>query len=157
MFGQHQGVQSAVGLVHRQWLGKVLKVAVQVHVFLRDAALIRKTMRVKGVHIQYGHALGMGLGPPSSVSQRVHLHAAAAKALHTMASAGDDQQPLGVGRAVQHHVGGQGLAVAARQRVRVGVHRQPGTGGSRLKLGASLGVAVRKSVGLGHGCALRQP
>ena len=96
----------------------------------------------------------MGLRPPGGMAQRVHLHAAAAKALHAVAGAADDEQPLGVGRAVQHHVGGQGLAVAAWQRVRVGLHRQAGAGRSRQKLGARLGVAVRKSVGLGHGATV---
>ena len=154
VIGQHQGVQGAVGLVHRQRLGKVLKVTVQVDVFLRHAALVRKTMRVEGVHIQHGHALGVSLPPPGGVAQCVDLHAAAAKALHTMAGAADNQQLLGIGRAVQHHVSGQGLAVAAGQRVRVRLHRQPGAGRSRQKLGARLGVAVRKSVGLGHGATV---
>jgi energy-coupling factor transporter ATP-binding protein EcfA2 len=116
VFGQQQRLHVPVRGIDRQGLRKVVEVAVQVHVFLGHAPDVRETVRVQRVDVEHGHALGAGFFAPLGVVQRKHLHAAAAIAFHAMAGAADDEQAVGVGGAVTHHVHGQGLAVAPFQR-----------------------------------------
>jgi hypothetical protein len=107
-------VQLGVARVGRQALAEVLEVTVQVHVLVRDAAHMRKAVRVQRMDVQHRHARCLGLGAPVAVMQGKHLHTAAAVALHPVAGAADDQQLLGIRRAVQHYVHRQGFAVASR-------------------------------------------
>ena len=123
-FGQQQGLDFAVGRVVRQRLREVLKVAVDVHVFVGHAPHMRKPVRVERVDVEHRHTLGFGGCTPSGVLQGMDLHARAAITLHPVAGAADDQQRLGVGGTVEHHVHGERFSVPALERVGVRVHRQ---------------------------------
>ncbi|MCY1362859.1 hypothetical protein D9M69_495970 [compost metagenome] len=141
-------MQLGVGLIDRQRLREVHEVAVQVDVLVRHAAAVRKAVRVERMHVQHRHALRLGLLAPFGVVQREHLHAAAAVAFDAVAGAGDDEQPLGVGVAVERHVHRQLFAVAALERVCMRLDREAGADAALQELLARLGVARRK--GLAH-------
>lgn len=146
--GQQQVVDFAVSRVVGQGLGKVLKVAVDVHVFMGHPAHMRKTMRVECVDVEHGHALRTGRVSPNGVLQRVDLHTRAAIALDPMASAADDQQAMCIRVAVEHHVHGQSFTVAPSQGVKVGVHCQAGGLGGSQEFVAGLGIAGGKVGGV---------
>ena len=130
MIRQQQRMQATVGFVDRQGLRKILKIAVQVNILMGHPAQVGKPMGIERMHIQKSQAIRPALRPQGGIPQRVNLHAVAAEALHTMAGARHNQQPIGLGSAIEHQVRGERLAVAARQRVRVRLHRQAGAGSS---------------------------
>jgi hypothetical protein len=132
--------------VDGQGLAEVLEVAVEVHVFVRDPAQVREAIGVERMQVEHGHALRMRRRAPISVMQRVHLHAAAAKALHAMAGAADDQQLVGIRRAITRHVQCQRFALAAGQRVRVRLQRQARRGSGLQKARPGLCVVGRKGL-----------
>ena len=107
---------------------------------------MRKTVRVERMDVKHGHALGFGRCAPGAVMQGMDLHAGAAITLDTVASAADDQKLLGIGCAIQHHVHGQGLAVATGQGVKVRVHLQARVLGSAQEFFTGLRVAFGKAV-----------
>ena len=96
--------------------------------------------------VEHSHALRARFITPGVVVQGKHLHTAAAIALDPMAGAADDEQLVGVGGAVTHHVHGQVFAFTALERVGVRLDRQPGRGRSFQKLHAGTRVADRKGV-----------
>ena len=98
------------------------------------------------MHPQHRHAGLCGLGAESGLAQQGHLDARSAEALQPVAAAGDDQQPARIGGTETGHVDRQFLAVAAQQRVAVGVHVQPRGHSRRRELGARFGVALREGV-----------
>ena len=64
LLGQQQILHFFVSGVVGQWLAEVVKVAIEVDIFLGDASHMRKTMGVQGVHIHHRHTtLGYGLVP----------------------------------------------------------------------------------------------
>jgi hypothetical protein len=93
---------------------KVMEIAVKVHALVRHPAVKRKTVRIERVDVEHRHASLPGLGAPCGIGQGVHLHPAAAIALHAVASAADNEQMGAVGRAIEHHIHGQRLALIMR-------------------------------------------
>jgi hypothetical protein len=111
---QQQGVQFRIGRIGWQGCREILEIAVQVDVFLRDTAQVRKTVRVERVDIEHRHTeTGCPLAP-FVILQGSHLHAAAAEPLDAVAPAGHYQQVAGIRRPGQGHIHGQGFAVAPR-------------------------------------------
>ncbi|MCY1166617.1 hypothetical protein D9M73_65630 [compost metagenome] len=142
--GQQQRLQLAVSLVDRQRLREVLEVAVQVHVFMRGAPDMRKTVGVERMDIQHRDALCLGLGTPLGVMQRKHLHTGAAITFHAVAGAADNQQRTGIGRPVAHHVHGQDLAVTSGFRMQLRLHGQAGGGCGLQELDTGFGITFGK-------------
>ncbi len=142
--GQQQRCHFAVSGVDGKWLAEVVEIAVQVHVLVRGAAQVRKPIGVERMDVQHGHALGVRQVAPLLVVQRKHLHATAAKPLHPMAAAAHDEQLVGVGWAIAHHVHGQVFAIAPQQRMAVRFDRQAGRGGGLQELRACTRVGGSK-------------
>ncbi|MDT4847275.1 hypothetical protein FQZ97_813250 [compost metagenome] len=143
---QQQIVQPGVGRVHRQRLAEILKVAVEIDVFVRHAAQVRKAVGVERVDVEHRDPGLACVLAPGLIVGRVDLHPGAAIALGPVAGAADDEQALGVGRAIERQVHGQGLAVATVQGMVVAADghasrcspfqkQHPGTGVRRCKSG----------------------
>jgi hypothetical protein len=143
---RHDGMgQFGVAGVDGQRLAEVDEIAVQVDVLLRRAPPPAEAPGVQRVHVQHRHA-GRGCrGVERRRAQQRHLHARPAEALQAVAAAGDDQQPLRVGGAEARHVDGQFLAVAADQRVAVGVGIEPGRVHRGQEQAARLRVGLREA------------
>ena len=143
---QQQRMQLGIGRVDRQGFGEILEVAVQVHVLVRGAPDMRKTVGVERVHVQNRHALRTGVITPFMVMQREDLHARAAIALDAMAGAADDEQGLGVHRAIARDVHGQYFAIASGQGMHMALNLQTGRRRALQELGARLGVTGREGI-----------
>ena len=155
LLGQQQGVQLSVGGVDLQRLRKIAKVAVEVDVFLRHPPAPGKTVWVERVDVEHRHTRFACFGAPIGVAQRKHLHARAAIAFGAMAGAADNQQAIGVCRAIAHHIHGQGFAVAPRQRRLVALDGQARSGSRFQELDARLGVGrAERLVDADHAAAL---
>ena len=108
-------------------------------------------MRVERVYVQHRHAGLARRRAQGGILQQRHLGARPAEALHAVAGAAQQQQAGGVGRAVTHHVHGQGLAIAAQHRVGMALHIEAGGFGGGQELAARLPVALREGVDAWHG------
>ncbi|MNV13203.1 hypothetical protein D3C71_1038340 [compost metagenome] len=84
---------------------------------MREAAHMREAIWVERMDVERSHARRMRLVAPLLVVQCKHLHTTAAIALDAMAGTAHDEQLLGIGRAVAHHVHGQVFTIAALQGV----------------------------------------
>ena len=148
---QQKTMQFAVRRAGGERAREVLKVAVDVHVFVRDAPDVREAIRVQRVDVEHGHALLGSAGAPGRIVQDEYLNAAAAITLDPVAGAADDEQFVGIGRAIQRHIHGQRFAVTPRQRMKVRLDRCTRQRCRRKKFGAGAGIALRKGIGDVHG------
>ena len=80
-----------------KWLGEILKIAIEIDIFLRHAANVREAIRIERMNIEHGHASSFGFFAPFCIMQRKHLHTRAAIAFHAVASAAHDQHLFGIG------------------------------------------------------------
>ena len=143
---QQQGVQLDVAGVGRKWTIEIDEVAVEVDVLVRHPAQKRKAMRIERMHVQHRHALRSRLLAPFDVVQRKHLHAAAAQALHAVTTTADDQQALGIGRTIEHHIHRQLFALQPLEPQRVLAHAQPGTRGTGNEARPGQRISTTKSI-----------
>ncbi len=143
---QQQRRDIAVGLVDRQGAAEILEIAVQVHVLVRGAARVREAVRIQPVDVEHRQPRIPGPRAPRRVVQREHLHPAAAMALHAVAGAAQDEQAVRIGRPVAHHVHRQRLAFAARQWMRMRLHREAGRSRRIEEPCAGLRIGGRKRV-----------
>ena len=139
-----------VGGVARRLDREVAEVAVQVDVLVRRAPPPGEAPGIEAVDVEHGDA-GVGRGPvPVGVFEQGDLHARAAEALDAVAGAADDEQRPGVARPVAGDVHRQHLAVAAGQRMDVGLDAEAADPGGGEELVARFGVALREEPGRAH-------
>ena len=146
--GHDQRRDLVVGGVARRLGDEVAEVAVQVDVLVRRAPPPGEAPGIEAVDVEHGDA-GVGRGPvPVGVFEQGDLHARAAEALDAVAGAADDEQRPGVARPVAGDVHRQHLAVAAGQRMDVGLDPEAADPGGGEELVARFGIALREETGL---------
>ena len=90
-----------------------MEIAIQVDVFLCDAAHMREAMGVEGVDVHHRHTTLCHRLVPFSTAQGVNLDATAAITFNAVTGTADQQDLFGIGRTFAHHVHGQLFAISA--------------------------------------------
>jgi hypothetical protein len=117
-----------------------MKVAIQINVFMRHAAPVRKAVRIQRMQIHHGNT-GVARGrTPRRITERGNLHPGTAITFHAVTRAGDQQRARSIDRPIAHHIESERFIVSPAQRMRERLHGQTSAFRSGKKFTSRLGV-----------------